>query len=106
MSADLFGEGSLYGVLGAFLAELFPMRLRYSGISFGYQVAGIFGGGLAPIVATALIHWSGGAWWPVAMYLAVTALISFVSIYLASELYGVGVHEDVSLRAASSSANR
>ena len=48
-------------ITGVFLEELFPARLRYSGISVGYQMAGLLGGGFAPIIATALIQWSGGA---------------------------------------------
>jgi MHS family shikimate/dehydroshikimate transporter-like MFS transporter len=85
MSTWTFAEGALYGITGVFLAELFPARLRYSGISVGYQMAGLLGGGFAPIIATALIQWSGGASWPVATYLAVTALISLVAVCLASD---------------------
>src|SRR5215470_16606226 len=58
MSMWTFAEGALYGITGVFLAELFPTRLRYSGISVGYQMAGLLGGGFAPIIATALIQWS------------------------------------------------
>jgi hypothetical protein len=40
----------MYGPQAAFIAELFGTRVRYSGASMGYQVAGIFGGALAPNV--------------------------------------------------------
>jgi MFS transporter, MHS family, shikimate and dehydroshikimate transport protein len=93
MSMWTFAEGALYGITGVFLAELFPTRLRYSGISVGYQMAGLLGGGFATIVATALIQWSGGASWSVATYLAVTALISLVAISLASDRYRVEIHD-------------
>ena len=73
-------------------AGLFPARLRYSGISVGYQVAGLLGGGFAPIVATALIRWSGGASWPVATYPAVTALTSLVAVCLGSDRYKLEIH--------------
>ncbi len=63
------------------------MRLRYSGISFSFQVAGMLGGGLAPIIATILIQWSGGASWPVATYFSAIALISLAPVYLASDRY-------------------
>lgn len=69
------------------------MQLRYSGISFGYQGAGALGGGLAPMVATALTQWAGGASWPVATYLAGTALISLVAVCLASDRYRVDIHD-------------
>lgn len=45
----------MYGPLAAFVTELFPTNVRYSGISLGFQLAGIFGGGLAPLIATWLL---------------------------------------------------
>jgi hypothetical protein len=44
-------------------------------------MAGVFGGGLAPIIATAMIAWSHGASWPVATYLALMALVSLLAVY-------------------------
>ena len=41
----------MYGPQAAFIAELFGTRLRYSGASMGYQMAGVVGGALAPIIA-------------------------------------------------------
>ena len=46
----------MYGPLAAFISELFPVRVGYSGVSLGFQLAGIFGGGLAPLIATALLR--------------------------------------------------
>jgi MFS family permease len=89
----MFAEGSLYGITGVYLAGLFPARVRYSGISFSYQMAGMLGGALAPIISTALIQWAGGASWPVATYLAITAFISLVAVYLASDRYKVKIDE-------------
>jgi len=40
-------DSSLYGITRVYLAGLFPVRVRYSGISFGYQMAGTLGGGIA-----------------------------------------------------------
>jgi MFS family permease len=93
MGVWMFAEGSLYGITGVYLAGLFPARVRYSGISFSYQMAGMLGGALAPMISTALIQWAGGASWPVASYLAVTALISLVAVYLASDRYRVKIHD-------------
>jgi metabolite-proton symporter len=44
----------MYGPQAALFAELFPVEVRYSGASLGYQLGSVIGGGLAPIVATAL----------------------------------------------------
>jgi MHS family shikimate/dehydroshikimate transporter-like MFS transporter len=93
MGVWMFAEGSLYGITGVYLAGLFPARVRYSGISFSYQMAGMLGGALAPIISTALIHWAGGASWPVATYLAITALISLIAVYWASDRYSMKIHD-------------
>jgi metabolite-proton symporter len=45
----------MYGPQAAFVTELFSTRLRYSGASLGYQVAGVLGGGLAPLISLALL---------------------------------------------------
>ena len=94
MSLWTFWAGALYGITGVFIAEFFEARVRYSGISFGYQMAGMLGGALAPIIATALIGWAGGASWPVASYLAANSLVSLVAVYLASEKYRVGIYDE------------
>jgi len=96
MSGWIFAEGALYGITGVLIAELFPVQLRYSGISFGYQGAGVLGGGLAPIIATALTQWAGGASWPVATYLAGIALIGLVAVCLASDKYRMEITDQQS----------
>lgn len=80
------GYAMMYGPEAAFMAELFPTRIRYSGISLAAQLAGIVAGGLAPIIATALLA-KAGHYWPVAVYLIVMAAISFFSALFAPETY-------------------
>ncbi|HLZ58725.1 MAG TPA: MFS transporter [Ktedonosporobacter sp.] len=75
----------MYGPQAAFFSEMFGANVRYSGASLGYQSASIFAGGLAPFIAAALVSWSGGASWPLAIYIIVMALITFVSTYFAGE---------------------
>jgi MFS family permease len=96
MSGWIFAEGALYGITGVLIAELFPVQLRYSGISFGYHGAGVLGGGLAPIIATELTQWAGGASWPVATYLAGIALIGLVAVCLASDKYRMEINDQES----------
>lgn len=85
MAIAAIGMGSLYGIVGAILAELFEARVRCSGISLGYQMAGLLGGAPTPFIATFLMHRAGGGTWPVATYLAATAFISLVAVYVAME---------------------
>ncbi len=91
MGIWMIGGGVLYGVAGALTAELFPARLRYTGISFGLQVAGLLGGALTPVIATALVSWSGGKSWPVAADVAIAALLPVASIWFASDKYTVSI---------------
>jgi len=84
MTLAVVGQGILYGVIAAFVSELFSTRVRYSGISLSYQLTGVVGGGPAPFIATALLAWAG-TWWPVALYLALMSLISLVCVYLAAD---------------------
>ncbi len=74
-----------YGTLAAMFSELFGANVRYSGASLGYQGAAIFAGGLAPLIATLLLKFSGGASWVLAVYLMVMSAVSLVSIYLIAE---------------------
>jgi MFS family permease len=49
-------HAAMYGPQASFIAEMFPTPVRYTGASMGYQLAGIVGGALAPIIATALLN--------------------------------------------------
>ena len=73
--------GALYGPIAAFFAELFVSNVRYTAASLGYQMGQVFGGGFAPFISTALLAWSGGAYWPVPLYMMVLTLIGLASIW-------------------------
>ena len=83
----LVGHAAMYGPQAAFFSELFGTRVRYSGASIGYQLASPFAGGLAPMIATALLQWSGGKPWPVSVYLIATAAITLIAILCAAETF-------------------
>jgi MFS transporter, MHS family, shikimate and dehydroshikimate transport protein len=71
------GHGSVYGAQGAFFSELFPARIRYSGLSLVQQLGPILGGGLSPLIATALFS-EYGTPWTVAIYMVALAILSAV----------------------------
>ena len=87
----LIGHSAMYGPQAAFFSELFGTRVRYSGASLGYQLASPLAGGLAPLIATALLGWSMGEPWPVALYLIGMAVITLVSVWLAEETHRKGL---------------
>lgn len=78
LSLALFCMGFVYGPLGAFLPSLFPTRLRYTGASFGFNLGGILGGAMAPIVAQELVHLQGVA--TVGLYMSVAAVLSLAGL--------------------------
>lgn len=80
-----FGTGLVYGPLAAYFTELFGTNVRYSGASLGYQATSILAGGLAPFIATLLLGVDHNASWPIAIYVALMAVITFVASYLAPE---------------------
>lgn len=67
-------------VLGTLSSEIFSTRVRYTGITLGYQLGAALAGGTAPLIATWLLGKYQGAWQPVAIYLLVTAAISLVAV--------------------------
>ncbi|HEX2098393.1 MAG TPA: MFS transporter [Rubrobacteraceae bacterium] len=80
----------MYGPMTAFFSELFGTRVRYSGISMGYQLSAILGGGLAPIIATSLVVAGGGDPWLVAAYMVALCIITLVSVLLTTETFRGG----------------
>lgn len=65
-------------------AELFPTRVRYTGVSFGFNFATILGGGTAPFIASWLTSLTGSAMAP-AMYVMVVALIGLLTLITVKE---------------------
>ena len=75
---SLIPHDMMYGPQAALIAEAITPRLRYSGASLGYQLASIFAGGPAPLIATALFA-AYGSGYAIAVYIAFTAVVSLVS---------------------------
>jgi len=71
----------LYGPQAALIAECFTPRLRYSGCSIGYQLASVTAGGPAPLIAAALLAWTGSGY-AIAVYIAACAVVSIIATLL------------------------
>jgi MFS transporter, MHS family, shikimate and dehydroshikimate transport protein len=82
-----FAACTMYGPQASFFAELYPTRVRYSGMSIVYQIGVLPSGAIAPLVATTLVSTFSGASWPVAVYVSVIALITVVSLLFLPETY-------------------
>lgn len=79
-----FGHGTMFGIQWAYFPELFATRVRYTGASFGFQLSPAIGGGLAPLIATALVAYMGGTA-GVSLMLITLALITLVATLFARE---------------------
>ncbi len=80
LSLTLLAMGFVYGPLGAWLPSLFPARVRYTGASIAFNVAGVIGGGLTPLIAQGLAMERGLA--AVGLYLSGAAAISLVALLI------------------------
>jgi MFS family permease len=81
VTLSLIMHGILYGPQAALIAECFTPRLRYSGCSIGYHLASITAGGPAPLIATAILAWTGSGY-AIAGYIAACAVVSIVATAL------------------------
>lgn len=68
-------HSAMYVPQGAFVAEQFSARLRYTGSSLAYTL----GGATAPLLFTALLAWTG-SWPALAAYLGVTAVVTVIGL--------------------------
>lgn len=82
----------MYAGQPAIMAEMFPTRMRYSGVSLGYQVTSIVAGSMAPIIATFLLK-VYGSWVPVAGYIVFAALVTLVAVFFMKETKGLDLGE-------------
>ena len=82
----------MYAGQPAIMAEMFPTRMRYSGVSLGYQVTSILAGSLAPIIATALLQ-QYKSWLPVAIYLVIACAITVVAVVTLKETNGISLRD-------------
>jgi len=72
--------GFVYGPLGGWLPSLFPARVRYTGVSVTFNLGGILGGGLTPLIAETLVKQGGLGL--VGYYLAGAGMVSLVGLIL------------------------
>lgn len=78
LAIGLFVMGLVYGPLGGWLPSLFPAGVRYTGVSVTFNMGGIIGGGLTPVIAVTLVAQGGIGW--VGYYLAGAAVLSLLGL--------------------------
>jgi MHS family shikimate/dehydroshikimate transporter-like MFS transporter len=84
-------QGVVFALHASFMPELFGTKVRYSGISLGFQIGAAVGGGLTPLVAAAVVGWSGGATWPISVFLILLGLITTLAVISTRETSGKSI---------------
>lgn len=79
------GTGFMFSIQGAFFAEMFGTRTRYSGLGIVYQGSALIGGAPTPAIAAALTSVFAGSYWPAVIYMVTMCVISAICVLLVSE---------------------
>lgn len=72
-------HGAMIGTQPCIMSDLFPVRVRYSGLALGHEVGSIFSGGLGPMLAVALLMAFDSSW-PVSLLLMAYALLAWIAL--------------------------
>jgi MFS family permease len=88
----LIAHALMYGPQASFIAEQFSVRLRYTGCSLAYTLAGIIGGAVAPLLFTSLFA-TFASWVALACYVAVTGVVTLVGLAMAAPAAGFTLAE-------------
>ncbi|MEU1804501.1 MFS transporter [Streptomyces sp. NPDC019937] len=75
----------LVGVHMSYFPELFGNRYRYAGVALGREFSSVIGGGVAPLICSALLTAFTGSWIPVAVYMTVVAAVSLITTRMTPE---------------------
>jgi MFS family permease len=85
--------GMVYGPIGAFLAEYFPGRIRYTSVSVPYHIGNGWGGGLVPFITTAAYQATGSLAYALIYPIAVPAVCFVLSLFLMPETRKMSIWE-------------
>lgn len=90
----VFGLYPMFSVQAAFFAELFPPRMRMSGICMARELSSVITGGMAPVIATGLLAYYGGSYYPIVGYIVFMGAVALIALIIAPETRGVIYEED------------
>jgi len=93
--------GMVYGPVGAFLAEFFPGRIRYTSVSVPYHIGNGWGGGLVPFITSAAFAATGSVGYALIYPIAVPAVCFVLALFLMPETRKISIWEPIEPRTAS-----
>jgi MFS family permease len=94
--------GMVYGPIGAFLAEYFPARIRYTSVSVPYHIGNGWGGGLVPFITTAAFQATGSLGYALIYPIAVPLVCFVLALFLMPETRHMSIWKPVKAEAAAS----
>jgi MFS family permease len=91
--------GMVYGPIGAFLAEYFPARIRYTSVSVPYHIGNGWGGGLVPFITAAAYQATGSLGYALIYPIAVPAICLVLGLFLMPETRNMSIWEPEAAKA-------
>src|SRR5205807_7585595 len=92
--------GMVYGPVGAFLAEYFPSRIRYTSVSVPYHIGNGWGGGLVPFITSAAFAATGSVGYALIYPIVVPAVCFVLALFLMPETRRISIWKPVEVKAA------
>jgi MFS family permease len=92
--------GMVYGPVGAFLAEYFPSRIRYTSVSVPYHIGNGWGGGLVPFITSAAFASTGSIGYALLYPIAVPAVCFVLALFLMPETRKISIWNTEEAKAA------
>jgi len=93
--------GMVYGPVGAFLAEYFPGRIRYTSVSVPYHIGNGWGGGLVPFITSSAFAATGSVGYALIYPIAVPAVCFVLALFLMPETRKISIWQPIEPRTAS-----
>src|SRR6516164_4224516 len=91
--------GMVYGPVGAFLAEFFPSRIRYTSVSVPYHIGNGWGGGLVPFITSAAFAATGSIGYALLYPIVVPAVCFIIALFVMPETRKISIWEPAKVRA-------
>jgi MFS family permease len=92
--------GMVYGPVGAFLAEYFPGRIRYTSVSVPYHIGNGWGGGLVPFITTAAFAATGSIGYALIYPILVPAVCFVIGVFLMPETRKISIWRPIEAKTA------
>jgi MFS family permease len=93
--------GMVYGPVGAFLAEFFPSRIRYTSVSVPYHIGNGWGGGLVPFITSAAFAATGSVGYALIYPIVVPAICFVLAVFLMPETRKISIWQPTEPKTAS-----